>query len=288
MKKFLILLAIIIATINMQNVSAYNDFEKVDISWYFISSELEWWYGCWWSDKAIDWIWIIEKYSKTYAWIHKFCNSKTLWILKLNKQDLSAENLDNTTKTNSWEYLLLASKNFVKNIENTDLYKNFKTKKIKWFESQTDLSLFFQKYLTFDTKDSINSKLKMKGTFINPKWKSVTYDMDGNKLENTLDLKIIIVDSISISKEKTKEEMEEEKVQKYFTQIDKIMLKFQNDIDTWKISYEELEKIQEKLDILISKTKDKNYLRILQYLNEKIEELLLQNNDIIKIITNNK
>jgi len=272
----------------MQNVSAYNDFEKVDISWYFISSELEWWYGCYWNDKAIDGIWSIEKYTKTYAWIHKFCNSKTLWILKLNKQDLSAENLDNTTKTNSWEYLLLASKDLVKNIENTDLYKNFKAKKIKWFESQTDLSLFFQKYLTFDTKDSVNSKLKMKGTFINPKWKSVTYDMDGNKLENSLDLKIIIIDSISISNEKTKEEIEEEKVQKYFTQIDKITLQLQNKLDSWEISYEKLDQIWEKLSGMISKTKNKTNKRIYEYLFEKIGELLLKNNEIIKIISNNK
>jgi hypothetical protein len=56
--------------------------------------------------------------------------------------------------------------------------------------------------------------------------------MDGNKLENSLDLKIIIVDSISISNEKTKEEKEEEKVQKYFTQIDKITLRLQNDLDS--------------------------------------------------------
>lgn len=292
MKKFLILWAIVIATLNMQNVSAYNDFEKVDLSWYFISSELEWWYGCWWSDKTIDWIWSMDKYSKIYAWIHKFCASKTLWILKLNKQNLSAENLDNITQTNSGEYLLLASKDLIKNIENTDLYKNFKTKNIKWYESQTDLSLFFQKYLTYDTSTSINSKLKIQWTFINPKWKSVTYDMDWNKLENNLDLKIIIVDDITLSKEKTKEEWEEEKLQKSFTQVDNIILWLQKQLDSWKIKYEVLEKkiqaINEKIEILISKTKDEMKKKVYQYLSEKLDDLLFQNNEIFKIITNNK
>lgn len=280
--------AIVIATINMQNVSAYSDFEKVEVSWYFISSELEWWYGCWWSDKVIDSVWNIEKYSKTYAWIHKFCATKSLWILKVNKQDLFAENLDNISKTNSWEYLLLASKDLIKNIESTDLYKNFKTKNIKWFQSQTDLSLFFQNYLTYDTPSSINSKLKMKWTFINPKWKSVIYDMDWNKLENTLDLKIIIVDDISLSKEKTKKELEEEKLQKYFTQIDKTMLVLQKNLDTWKVTYEVLEKrlskIRSQIEKAIPKTKNQTTLKKLEYLDDKLAEFIFQNNDILKLI----
>jgi len=309
MNRFLILWAIIIATLNMQNVSAYNDFEKVDISWYFIPSELDWWYPSYGENRTS--IWDIKKYAKIYDWTYTFYNSKTLWIITENKPNTTLDfngfysnkydywrTIDSIKKTNSWEYLLLISKDFIKNIEHNDLYK-------KWIITQKDVNnvdsprtfvSFFKDYLC--VKRFPNNKVKIKWTFIHPKWK-VSIDISKFTIvdpgenpirEEDLDLHVIIVDDITLSEEKIKEEIEKEKFQKWVKQVDNIILWLQKQLDLWKLKFEDLEKKVEilipKINKLIAKTKDETKKEIYNYLIDQLDDLIFKNHELVKIITN--
>lgn len=265
-----------------------NKTESINISWYFISSELEWWYWCWDYDNVINSLWNMSDYSNIYNSAYKFCDSKSLWILSVNNADLSQAKTDELTSTNPWEYILLASNDFIKNIQNSDLYNDFKAKNIKWFESQSDISLFFQNYLTYWAKNSINSKVKISWTYINPKWNAFYYDMDWNKIENNINLKIILIENLSIDNTKTLSQIKQEKFQKAlekaYKQVDKLVDNMNEKLISLEITHKDLES---KVNIIIAKIKkaklkqkNQDVIKLYDYAIEKLNTLI---NDSINI-----
>ncbi|EKD65824.1 MAG: hypothetical protein ACD_49C00083G0011 [uncultured bacterium (gcode 4)] len=299
MKKYILLSIALFSFVSVQNTFAdynFKDWEKVEVSWYFLSSALDGECGGGASFSAVGRAWENQgQYAEFLKSISQiWCGaSHSIGILSNAKNtpvgfekykiDSKYEDIEAVTKTVSGDFLLLPGKNLQKNLSSNPIF-------LKWMKTSgatkgVEIQMFLR-YLDanesydYSLKQSIDSNkeinpirhITMKGIYFNPKG-SFLFSSPKSSGNIDTDLKIIIVDDIEIVKtEIVKYKYLNDKIIAVLDRKINNLILYNTDKDE-KTILNSLTKSVDKIILNSTWKKKEAYIEVNLFLKEKLDKL---------------